>query len=257
MRGQIDQRLTPRTGVRFVVAKAPPNFASLTVADALGRPFSHAVLLVSGAQKFYLMWNCSRKCILAALHSPKPTGRRLTLAESREIFVAFQGGESVTSIARRLRVSRPTVYRAIEKHGRPGNPALDSARVTIRLTPEELAALDVLSGRMGLSRSALGRRVLRLAAGFLEPDPEMVEAMTDLSRQVKAVGGNLNQIAAHLNREALLQGRASPNKDQQAQIEASERALKALAKDVDRLFVHAAKRRKARVDAILRKGDGA
>lgn len=194
---------------------------------------------------------------MAALHSPKPTGRRLSLAESREIFVAFQGGESVTSIARRLRVSRPTVYRAIEKHGRPGNPALDSARVTIRLTPDELAALDVLSGRMGLSRSALGRRVLRLAAGFLEPDPDMVEAMTDLSRQVKAVGGNLNQIAAHLNREALMQGRASPSRDQQAQIEASERALKALAKDIDQLFVHAARRRKARVEAILRKGNDA
>ncbi len=175
MRGQIDQRLTPWTSVRFVVAKAPPNFASLTVADTQGRPFSHAVLLVSSAQKFYLGWNCSRKCRLAALHSPKPTGRRLSLAESREIFVAFQSGESVTSIARRLRVSRPTVYRAIEKHGRPGNPALDSARVTIRLTSEELTALDVLSGRMGLSRSALGRRVLRLAAGFLGSEQELLE----------------------------------------------------------------------------------
>ena len=194
---------------------------------------------------------------MAALHSPNSTGRRLSTSESREIFAAFQRGESVTSLAKRYGVSRPTVYRAIEKNGRPGQPAEDSARVTIRLTPDERAALDVLSGRLGLSRAALGRRVLRLAAGFLEPDPDMVEAMTDLSRQVKAVGGNLNQIAAHLNREARMQGRASPNRDQQAQIEASERALKALAKDVDRLFVHAAKRRKARVEALLRQGNDA
>lgn len=194
---------------------------------------------------------------MAALHSPKPTGRRLSASESSAIFAAYQRGESVTSLAKRYGVSRPTVYRAVEKNGRPGQPSEDSARVTIRLTPEERAALDVLSGRMGLSRAALGRRVLRLAAGFLEPDPELVEAMTDLSRQIKAVGGNLNQIAAHLNREARLQGRASPSRDQQAQIEASERALKALAKEVDRLFVHAAKRRKARVETILRRGGDA
>ena len=194
---------------------------------------------------------------MAALHSPNSTGRRLSTSESREIFAAFQRGESVTSLAKRYGISRPTVYRAIEKNGRPGQPAEDSARVTIRLTSDERAALDVLSGRFGLSRAALGRRVLRLAADFLEPDPEMVEAMTDLSRQVKAVGGNLNQIAAHLNREALMQGRASPNREQQAQIEASERALKALAKDVDRLFVHAAKRRKARIETILRRADNA
>ena len=189
---------------------------------------------------------------MSSLHSNKGTGRRLSTKESWDIFAAHQRGESVTSLAKRYGVSRPTVYRAIEKNGRPGQPLEDSALVSIRMTPAERAALDVLSGRLGVSRSAAGRRVLRLAAGFLEPDPEMIEAMTDLSRQLKAVGGNLNQIAAHLNREARMQGRASPSADQQAQIEESERALKALARDVDRLFVHAAKRRKARVDAILR-----
>jgi hypothetical protein len=93
-----------------------------------------------------------------------------------------------------------------------------------------------------------------MAAGYLEPEPDLVEAVQDLSRQIKAVGGNLNQIAAHLNREARMQGRASPNRGQQAELEASRRALKVLAKDVDRLFVHAAKRRKARVEALLREG---
>ena len=191
---------------------------------------------------------------MAALHSPKPTGRRLSTSESTAIFVAFQHGESVTALSRRFRVSRPTVYRALEKNGRPGQPSEDSARVTIRLTASERADLDVLARRLNLSRAALGRCVLRMAAGYLEPEPDLVEAVQDLSRQIKAVGGNLNQIAAHLNREARMQGRASPNRDQQAELEASRRALKVLAKDVDRLFVHAAKRRKARVEALLREG---
>ncbi|WP_207100887.1 helix-turn-helix domain-containing protein [Paracoccus shandongensis] len=192
---------------------------------------------------------------MASLHSPKPTGRRLSLSESREIFAAFQRGDSVTVLARRFGVSRPTVYRAIEKNGRPGHPSANSARVAIRLTPDERATFDGLAGRLGFSRAALGRRVLRLAAGYLEPEPDLVEAVQDLSRQIKAVGGNLNQIAAHLNREVRLQGRASPHADQRAQIELSERALKALAKEVDALFVHAAKRRKARVEALLRQGN--
>lgn len=157
----------------------------------------------------------------------------------------------MTALSRRFGVSRPTVYRALEKNGRPGQPSADSARVTIRLTPSERAELDALARRLGLSRAALGRRVLRRAAGYLEPEPDLVAAVQDLSRQIKAVGGNLNQIAAHLNREARLQGRAAPNRDQQAQIDASRRALKGLAKDLDRLFVHAAKRRKARVEALL------
>lgn len=193
---------------------------------------------------------------MAALHSQTGTGRRLSLDERKEIFAAFQSGQSVSALAKRFGVSRPTVYRAIEAMERPGRGSADDARVTIRLTPDERAALDVLSGRLGVSRAALGRRVLRMAAGFLEPDPDLIEAATDLSRQIKAVGGNLNQIAAHLNREARMQGRASPNARQLSDIEDAEKALKALSRDVDRLFVNAARRRKAHVDAILRRADG-
>ncbi len=168
--------------------------------------------------------------------------------------MAFQRGDSVTVLARRFGVSRPTVYRAIEKNGRPGQPSADSARVSIRLTPDEQAIFDSLARHHGLSRAALGRRVLRLAAGYLEPEPELVEAVQDLSRQIKSVGGNLNQIAAHLNREARMQGRASSSQNQRVQIEASERDLKTLARKVDALFVHAAKRRKARVETLLHQG---
>lgn len=192
---------------------------------------------------------------MAALHSQTGTGRRLSLNERKEIFAAHQAGQSVTSLAKRFGVSRPSVYRAIEKMGRPGQGHAEDARITIRLTPDERAALDVLSGRLGLSRAALGRRVLRMAAGFLEPDDELVEAATDLSRQIKAIGGNLNQIAAHLNREARYQGRAVPSAQQLVQIEETEKAMKALGRDVDRFFVSAARRRKAQVETILRRAD--
>lgn len=194
---------------------------------------------------------------MSSLHSTHATGRRLSKEESRAIFVAYQSGESVAGIARRWGVSRPTIYRAIEKHARPGAHHGDSQLISIRVSTAEKAALDVLSGRMGLSRSAAARKVLRLASGFLEPDTELVQAVADLARQVKAIGGNLNQIAAHLNREARLQGRASPNRDQLRTIEASERDLKALAEEIEDTFVVAASRRKAMVEDLLRKSGAA
>lgn len=190
---------------------------------------------------------------MSSLHSTHATGRRLSKEESRAIFVAYQSGDTVGAIAKRWGVSRPTVYRAIEKHARPDAHHGDSQLISIRVSSAEKAALDVLSGRMGLSRSAAARKVLRLASGFLEPDAELVQAVTDLARQVKAIGGNLNQIAAHLNREARLQGRASPNRDQLRTIEASERDLKALAEQIEDTFVVAASRRRAKVEDLLRK----
>lgn len=191
---------------------------------------------------------------MSSLHSTSTTGRRLSSEESHAIFVAFQAGESVAGIARRLGVSRPTVYRAIEKQARPGVEHGDSKLISIRVSAAERAALDVLAGRVGLSRSAAARKVLRLASGFLEPDEHLSHAVADLARQVKAVGGNLNQIAAHLNREARLQGRAFPNREQLRSIEISERDLKELAERIEDIFVVAASRRRAMVDALLRSG---
>ncbi|MCE6958038.1 helix-turn-helix domain-containing protein [Cereibacter sphaeroides] len=191
---------------------------------------------------------------MSSLHSPKPTGRRLSPRESAEICAAHGRGESVTALARRFGVARPTIYRALERQGR-AVAAGDSTPVSIRLGADERVALDALSRQLGLSRSGVARRVLRLASGFLEPEPELVAAAGDLARQMKAVGGNLNQIAAHLNREARLQGRASPDLRQLAEIEAAERELKALAREVERFLVHAARRRRARVESLLGEGE--
>lgn len=192
---------------------------------------------------------------MGSLHSPMTINRRLSASESKEIALAAASGESVTALAARFGVSRPTVYRAIERHRSGGSAASvpsGEARVSARLAPFELAALDVLAGRLGVSRAELSRRVLRRAADFLEADPEVSEAVRDLARQIKLIGGNLNQIAAHLNREARYQGRASLSAAQWKEVENAERELKALTRRLDALFLQAAKRRKARIADLLR-----
>jgi transposase-like protein len=192
---------------------------------------------------------------LASLHSPITTNRRLSASESGEIARAAAAGASVTAVAARFGVSRPTVYRAIEKHRASDGTSRGSAaeaRITIRLEPFELAGIDRLAARQGVSRAGLARSVLRRASGFLEADPEVAEAVRELARQVKTIGGNLNQIASHLNREARQQGKASLSAARWKQIEATERDLKALARQLDGLFVHAVTRRRARLADLLR-----
>lgn len=192
---------------------------------------------------------------MTSLHSSNPTNRRLSLSESREIARAVGAGEEVASVARRFGVARSTVYRAVEKtlaaDGRRG-PKAKGGQLTVRLDTAEIAALDVLAGRKNLSRSAVSRSVLRLAAGYLEPDEELIEAVRDVTRNLKAVGGHLNQIAAHLNREARALGKASVSAGQLSQVKAFEGEVKDLARQLDRMFTVAATRRRMRLDDLIR-----
>lgn len=190
---------------------------------------------------------------MSALHTNQTRNRRLSLSESKEIAARAASGESVTELAAAFGVSRPTIYRAIEKNGAKVGASAADPRVSIRLTRQEVSALDALAGRLGLSRSALGRAVLRLAADFIEPDDETLSAIRDLSRQIKTVGGNLNQIAAHLNREARMQGKASVSARQWQEVEAAQKDLRRFAGQIDDLFIYAAKRRRTRNADILRR----
>lgn len=193
---------------------------------------------------------------MSALHSTKLTQRRLSRSESKEIAEAAAKGESVTTLAARFGVSRPTIYRALERHAVRGDAETRSSqnpRISIRLEPHEIAALDVLCGRLNLNRSELSRHVLRKASDYLEPESELIQAIRDLTKEIKSIGGNLNQIAHHLNRDARFHGRASLSEAQWKQVEENERDLKALARSLDALFVNDVRRRRARNADILKR----
>ena len=75
-----------------------------------------------------------------------------------------------------------------------------SHRFTLRLTPEENAALNQSAARHGVKRSRLVRRFIR---ELIRQRPDYFESdqnnLRSLNRELSAIGRNLNQIARKLN----------------------------------------------------------
>lgn len=167
-----------------------------------------------------------------------------------------KAGLSIAGIARKHGVSRPTVYRALE-NGQPSRAgALNEVRVYSRLTVEDYAALKAVAELRGETVSALSRRVLRRASGFFDADQEIAKAASGLALELKKIGNNLNQVAYQINREALLQGRATPQPKHLEEIRAMQRVMLRAADKVEALFVRAGRRRLTTVAQLIELGEG-
>lgn len=76
-----------------------------------------------------------------------------------------------------------------------------SEALQTRLTAEELAALHRLAARTGIRASRLTRKAIReLVTGGVDLLNREQQAVLELARQMRLIGGNLNQIARQLNR---------------------------------------------------------
>ena len=74
----------------------------------------------------------------------------------------------------------------------------------MRLEADELRAIDALASRLNMTRAKVARHALRRAAGFFDPDDELVGAARAIMVELKRIGTNLNQLTYHANRRALL-----------------------------------------------------
>ncbi|GLU27318.1 hypothetical protein Brsp01_25510 [Brucella sp. NBRC 12950] len=158
---------------------------------------------------------------------------------------------SIAATARKHSVARSTVYRALES-GQPSRAgAAYAVRVYSRLSAEDYAALKAVAELRGQTVSALSRSVLRRAAGFFDADTEIAKAAVGLSRELKRIGSNLNQVAYQINREALLQGRTAPQPQYLAEIRAMQRTFLVAADKVDALLVRAGQRRLTTVAQLI------
>jgi len=73
--------------------------------------------------------------------------------------------------------------------------------VAVRLSPEELAALDRLMAEIGArSRSDALRSALRASAGLLEFHPGQAAQLSEIRSELHKIGVNVNQIALAANR---------------------------------------------------------
>ncbi|WP_273795156.1 hypothetical protein [Brucella intermedia] len=191
---------------------------------------------------------------MSALHSTKhskPAARRLSGDELKAIAADFGAGMSVTEIAAKRRVSRPTVYRALERTNASRGSESADVRIYARLSRLEHAAMKDLARGRGETVAALTRRILRRASGFFDADQGIADAALTLATELRKVGTNLNQVVYQINREALLQGRAMPNTVHLKAIEDMRETVQSLADRTEKLFVRAGRRRMTTVSELL------
>ena len=124
--------------------------------------------------------------------------RKLDRVQRDKLMAAIKAGESITAIAEAFTVSRRTVYnyKALVEET---ELQYRSAVLTVRLNKPDLAGLDELAAKHGLSRAETARAVLTRAVDVFQAEPRETEAILELTQQLHTIGGNMNQIARALN----------------------------------------------------------
>ena len=124
--------------------------------------------------------------------------RKLDRVQRDKLMAAIKAGESITAIAEAFTVSRRTVYnyKALLEET---ELQYRSAVLTVRLNKPDLAGLDELAAKHGLSRAEAARAVLTRAVDVFQAEPRETEAILELTQQLHTIGGNMNQIARALN----------------------------------------------------------
>ena len=192
---------------------------------------------------------------MSALHSTNTPSHRLSRDETMKIVADFQEGLSIARLAKKYGISRPTVYRAIERGTASKAAQSKEVRVYTRLSIDDHEALKVLAELRGETVAALSRRVLRRAAGFFDADKVTADAALALSNEIKKIGNNLNQVVYQVNREALLQGRAAPQPKYLTDIKSMQVEILEIADKVDSLLVRAGRSRLTTVQQLLEAED--
>lgn len=182
----------------------------------------------------------------------KRPGKRLNADEKRRLRADLETNVPTDELAKTYGITRRSVQRFAARLDRDPEARIESHVLTVRMELDELRALDALAGRLGLTRASLARTVLRRASGFFDPDEDLIQVGSDLSREVRRIGTNLNQLAYHANRKALVSGHSEISPTDLAAIVAMRDELKKVSDVISRLIVTKAKRRKARIEQILK-----
>ena len=129
-----------------------------------------------------------------------PRTRRLTALEKMEIVREAAEGISTTALAARFGVTpRAVRYTLKADRERQRDTGVVSAAVTVKLTPEELAALDAVLASAGIETRAEGlRRLIQAAGGSFVPDVQLAAAMGRFRVSLHEVGNGVAQIVRRM-----------------------------------------------------------
>jgi len=123
--------------------------------------------------------------------------RRLTQTERAEIIREAGEGVGTSVLAERFGVTpRAIQYTLKADEERQRDAAVATAAVTVKLTPEELSALDEVLAAAGIETRTEGvRRLIQAAGGTFVPDAQLAAEMARYRASLHEVGNGVVQIA--------------------------------------------------------------
>jgi len=126
--------------------------------------------------------------------------KRLTEAERAEIVREAAGGVSTSELAERFGVTARAVRYTLKADAeRQKDAAVATSAVTVKLTPEELGALDEVLAAAGIETRTEGlRRLIQAAGGTFVPDAQLAGEMARYRASLHEVGNGVVQIAKQM-----------------------------------------------------------
>ena len=126
--------------------------------------------------------------------------RRLTDADRMEIVREAAEGVSTSELSSRFGVTpRAIQYTLKADKDRLRDTAVATSAVTVKLTPDELAAFDTVLSAAGIETRAEGlRRLMQSAGGVFVPDTHLTAEMARFRAALHDVGNGVVQIARRM-----------------------------------------------------------
>ena len=126
--------------------------------------------------------------------------RRLTALERAEIVREAADGVSTSELAGRFGVTARAVRYTLKADAdRQRDAVVATAAVTVKLTPEELAALDEALAAAGIETRTEGlRRLIQAAGGTFVPDARLAAELARYRASLHEVGNGVVQIAKQM-----------------------------------------------------------
>ena len=126
--------------------------------------------------------------------------KRLTQTERAEIIREAGEGVGTSVLAERFGVTpRAIQYTLKADEERQRDAAVATAAVTVKLTPEELAALDEVLAAAGIETRTEGvRRLIQAAGGTFVPDAHLAAEMARYRASLHEVGNGVVQVAKQM-----------------------------------------------------------
>ena len=166
--------------------------------------------------------------------------KRLTDAKRMEIVREAGEGVSSSELAERFGVTPRTIQYTLKSDAeRQADTGVPTAAISLKVTQDELAALDAVLGAAGIQTRSEGlRRLIQAAGGVFVPDAQLAAQMARYRTSLNEVGNGVAQISKQMRKANLMgQGASAEFSDLQlVQIRGLARFILDSADEIDLLL---------------------